>query len=122
MTTFLYSLLTAGSDRMAITDPHGFMLTIVSVSVVFLGLIILFCVYTLSGAIFSGRFSRKKADAKPAEAQAGASSDTDMAAVAAAVGMYLSDTLHDDETSIITISRQTSPWADKSLTMRRSLR
>lgn len=58
MTTSLFSfLLTAGSDRMAQIDPHGWTLTLISVSVVFAALIILYFVYTLSGGIFSGKLS-----------------------------------------------------------------
>jgi hypothetical protein len=47
MTTFLFSLmlLTAGGDRMAVTDPHGWTLTIISVSCVFTALIILYFIY-----------------------------------------------------------------------------
>ena len=36
------------------TDPHGWTLTLISVSVVFVALIILYFLYTLSGNIFSG--------------------------------------------------------------------
>lgn len=122
MTTFLSSPLTAGADRMAMTDPHGFMLTIVCVAVVFMGLIILFGVYSLSGAIFSGRFSRKAGSSGSSDAKAGTPDDADMAAVAAAVGMYLSESTHDEQSGVITIRRQTSPWADKSLTLRRNPR
>ena len=56
MTTCLYSFLTAGADRMAQVDPHGWTLTMISVCVVFCALIILFFIYTLSGKIFSGKF------------------------------------------------------------------
>ena len=52
MTTFLYSILTAGGDRMAQVDPHGWTLTLISVSVVFIALVILYFLYSLSGSIF----------------------------------------------------------------------
>ena len=38
------------------TDPHGLTLTLISVSVVFAALIVLYFVYSLSGNIFSGKF------------------------------------------------------------------
>ena len=62
MTTFLYSmLLTAGGDRMAQTDPHGWTLTLISVTVVFTALIVLYFIYSFSGKLFSGEL---KASAK----------------------------------------------------------
>ena len=45
MTTSLFSILTAGADRMMQTDPHGWTLTIISVSVVFIALVILYFIY-----------------------------------------------------------------------------
>ena len=58
MTTFLYNiLLTAGGDRMMETDPHGWTLTLISVTVVFSALIVLYFVYSLSGSIFSASLS-----------------------------------------------------------------
>ena len=44
-------LLTAGGDRMMQTDPHGWTLTLISVTVVFSALIVLYFVYSLSGSI-----------------------------------------------------------------------
>ena len=56
MTTSLFSLilLTAGGDRMAVTDPHGWTLTLISVTCVFTALIILYFIYTFSGNLFVG--------------------------------------------------------------------
>ena len=118
MTTCLCNIvLTAGADRMAATDPHGWTLTIISVSVVFIALIILYGLYSLSGKVFSGEL---KADAKkaaragkrltravmpgtdqesPDEVAAAIALALDMekggdtyAAIAAAVHLYLSET------------------------------
>ena len=45
--------MTNGAVKMASYDPHGWTLSIVAVSVVFTGLILLFFVYSLSGRIFT---------------------------------------------------------------------
>ena len=139
MTTFLYSfLLTAGGDRMAQTDPHGWTLTIISVSVVFAALIVLYFIYNLSGNIFSGKFkgaakraknvipSRSKAAAEESEVAAAIALALDMensgdvyAAIATAVHLYMNDTVHDVEPGIITIQRRESAWNNKSLTFRK---
>ena len=40
------------------TDPHGWTLSIIAVSVVFSALLILFLIYSLSGNIFTGKYAR----------------------------------------------------------------
>ena len=145
MTTSLCNIvLTAGADRMAATDPHGWTLTIISVGVVFIALIILYGLYSLSGRIFSGEL---KADAKkaaragkritravmpgtdresPDEVAAAIAMALDMeqdgdtyAAIATAVHLYLSDSVHDIEPGIVTITRKDSAWNSKELTFRK---
>ncbi|MBR5404605.1 MAG: OadG family protein [Bacteroidales bacterium] len=144
MTTSLCNIvLTAGAERMAATDPHGWTLTIISVGVVFIALIILYALYSLSGRVFSGEL---KADAKkgwragkrlakmatgsqdPAREEVAAAiamaldmeQDGDTyAAIAAAVHLYLSDTVHDAEPGIVTITHRESAWNNKELTFRR---
>ena len=104
-------ILTAGADKMAVTDPHGWTLTIISVCVVFTALIILYGIYSLSGGIFSGKFKRKPkgmdgeiaaAIAMALEAEKGSETE---AAVAAALHLYLNEGIHDVEPGIITIKR-----------------
>ena len=133
MTTSLYNiLLTAGGDRMMQTDPHGWTLTLISVTVVFTALIVLYFIYTFSGNIFSGKFKRapkpKKAvkgtpDAEIAAAIALAldmeSAGDEYAAIAAAVHLYLNDAVHDVEPGIVTIVRKDAAWNNKSLTFRK---
>lgn len=133
MTTYLFNfLLTAGGDRMLETDPHGWTLTLISVTVVFAALIVLYFIYTLSGSIFSGKFKRapkpKKAvkgtpDAEVAAAIAVAldmeNSGDVYAAIATAVHLYLNDTVHDVEPGIVTIARKDSGWNNKALTFRK---
>ena len=131
MTTFLCNiLLTADGDRMMQTDPNGLTLTLISVSVVFAALIVLYCIYSLSGALFSGKFKRERkpsVKASPdAEVAAAIALALDMeqdgdtyAAIATAVHLYLSDSIHDVEPGIVTIRRTSSAWNDKALTFRK---
>lgn len=132
MTTCLYSILTAGGDRMAQLDPHGWTLTIVAVSVVFIALVILYFVYSLSGNIFSGKFKRKPkvckgepdgevavAIAMALEAETGGATE---AAIAVALHLYLSDAIHDNEPGIITIRKSGSAWDDKQRNFRKTPR
>ena len=133
MTTYLFNLLlTAGGDRMMQTDPHGWTLTLISVTVVFAALIVLYFIYTLSGNIFSGKFKRapkpkKAAKGTPdAEVAAAIAVALDMensgdvyAAIATAVHLYLNDAVHDVEPGIVTIVRKESGWNNKELTFRK---
>ena len=110
----------AKSADMAARDPHGAIITLVSVSVVFCALITLFFAYTLIGKISSGRFrlpKRKKKQLKtgtptPEEAAAIALAlDKEMngetyAAIGLALHHYMNETVHDHESYIITIKRR----------------
>ena len=130
MTTFLCNLLlTAGGDRMMQTDPYGWTLTLISVTVVFSALIVLYFVYSLSGNIFSGKFKRapKKVKGTPDDEVAAAialaldmEQDGDVyAAIATAVHLYMNDAVHDVEPGIITITRKESGWNNKALNFRK---
>ena len=137
MTTFLYNLLplTAGGDRMAQIDPHGWTLTLVSVSVVFSALIILYFIYNFSGNVFSGKYKRKPkapktakgaVDAEVAAAialalDAEAGSETEVA-IATALHLYLNSAVHDVEPGFITLRRTPSSWDNKQLNFRKSPR
>lgn len=139
MTTYLCNmLLTAGGDRMLQTDPHGWTLTIISVSVVFSALIVLYFVYSLSGNIFSGKFKEaaKKAKKRTSSVIPGSDRESEVAAaialaldmecsgdvyaaIATAVHLYLNDNVHDIEPGIITIARKESAWNNKALNFRK---
>lgn len=121
---------------MAATDPHGWTLTLISVSVVFVALIILYFVYSLSGGIFSGKFkSRKKprksrskdqnlvaaAIALALDAELSGIDPQTQAAIALALHLSLNDSVHDVEPGFITIDRTSGPeWASRQLNFRKS--
>ena len=125
----LLEVIHEGSARMQEIDPHGWTLSIIAVCVVFSALIILFILYSLSGAVFTGRFRKKSGkrtpDAETAAAIALALDDytsrgDEAAAIAAALHLYMSDSVHDIEPGIVTIRRDiTSGWNDKSRNFRK---
>lgn len=110
------------STEMMEKDPHGAIITIVSVSVVFSALVILYIAYTLVGKTVnsSWKFSLPKkikgTDKKPTSEEAAAIAlalDRELngevhAAITLALHQYLSDTVHDMESYIITIKRKKS--------------
>ncbi|MBP5676389.1 MAG: OadG family protein [Bacteroidales bacterium] len=135
MTTFLYSfILTAGGERMAQTDPHGWTLTLISVSTVFAALIVLYFIYSFTGNLMSGKYKRKpkakKVKGTPdAEIAAAIALALDMeqggdtyAAIATAVHLYLTESVHDVEPGIVTIVPSHSAWNSKSLSFRKNPR
>jgi len=102
-------------------DPHGAIITLVSVTVVFTALVILYFAYTLIGKISSGQFklperkrkhkaSKGSPDAEIAAAIALALDQEINGEAYAAIGLalhqYLNDTVHDMESYIITIKRK----------------
>lgn len=114
------------SADMLVKDPHGAIITLVSVTVVFFALIVLYYAYTFIGKLSSGEIKltlpkRKPKAAKPVKAD-GAPAPEVAAAIAmaldqemngevyAVIGMaihqYLNDTVHDMESYIITIRRR----------------
>ena len=110
------------SAEMAEKDPHGAIITLVSVSVVFMALILLYYAYTFVGKAVNREFKPKKNVRKtpagklvvptPEEAAAitlaldqGMNGET-YAAIGLAIHKYLDDTVHDMESYIITIRRK----------------
>lgn len=110
------------SAEMAEKDPHGAIITLVSVSVVFVALIVLYFAYTLIGKFSSGKIKFKMPEKKNAKEAKGAPDgeiaaaialalDQEMngevyAAISMALHQYLNDTVHDNESYIITIKRK----------------
>ena len=112
------------SAEMAARDPHGLIITLVSVTVVFSALVILYFAYTFIGKAINGQIdfrrcfrSCRKASASdkcPSDEEAPAIAlalDQELngeayAAIAMAMHQYLNDTVHDTESYIITIKRK----------------
>ena len=112
------------SAEMAEKDPHGGIITLVSVSVVFAALVILYFAYTLVGKAVSGKWKlsvpKKEKAVKtdgnkvPSAEEAAAIAmalDQEMngevyAAITLALHQYFNDTVHDMESYIITIKRK----------------
>ena len=112
------------SAEMAARDPHGIIITVVSVAVVFTALVVLYFAYTFVGKAVNGKFDwkslacrfKKKATSKgrPSEEEAVAIAmalDQELngetyAAIGLALHQYLNDTVHDNESYIITIKRK----------------
>lgn len=125
-----------GSQKMAHKDEHGFILTIVSVSVVFCALIILWWLFSLLGRI-SGEKKEKcecknagKAKVKTSgkitpeiAAAIGLALDQEMngevyAAISLALHQYMEDAVHDNESFVLTINRKQSNWNSKGQNFR----
>ena len=130
-------MLTAGADRMAQVDPHGWTLTLISVCVVFCALVILYFIYTLSGNIFSGKIKfgkkKEKAGAETVDESAVAAAITlavdaetgkgdEAAAIALALHLHLNGGVHDIEPGIITIRHdRASGWDNKQRNFRKTI-
>lgn len=132
-----------GSQRIGRTDPHGWVLTLTAVSVVFAALIILWLIFNFTGNVFSGKYRKSggKASESPKKTagsgKRGGVPDAETAAaialalerecggethaaIAAALHLYLNDTVHDEESFVLTIRQPASSgWKDKAHTLRR---
>lgn len=89
-------------------DPSGWTLTIVSVSVVFAVLLILYLAYALIGEIMMRR-GKIRAKIAPKRSKGG-DDGAEAAAIALAIHCYLNENqnfgVHDKESGIITITKQ----------------
>lgn len=117
-------------------DPSGLILTVISISVVFFALIILYGLYSLSGAANSGKIKIKKTvkKSKGGEDEIAAAialalskyqgaEDEVQVAIATALHLYLSEANHDIEPGIITIkSNPNSDWNNKQRNFRKYVR
>ncbi|MBQ9476720.1 MAG: OadG family protein [Bacteroidales bacterium] len=125
--------MTEGAKRVMETDPHGWTLTLIAVTTVFLALAILFGIYTLSGNIFTGKYKRER---KPKAAKGGSVTPEVAAAIALALDaergseaevaialalhLYLSGGIHDAEPGFLTIRRAEARWAQKGQNFRKT--
>ena len=131
--------ITEKAESLWQTDPHGFILTLIAVSTVFFGLIILFFIYNLSGNIFSGKYKKAreerrqkkavkkvpagKVDDEVATAIAMAlqmnGGDEVYAAIATALHLHLNCNSHDGGPFVLTIKPCQSAWGNKMLNLRK---
>lgn len=113
------------AERIAQKDPHGLTITLVSVSVVFGSLLLLFIAYTIVGIVCNTDFKKLFAKCRSRKKKAGAEPDADTAAaialaldlaqnesneteaaIAMALHLYLNEQVHDKESYVITIRRK----------------
>ena len=92
------------SAEMAATDPHGIIITVVSVLVVFASLAILHISYYLIGKVVNWHLQWMERRQENAEQQ---QDDPEVnAAIATAMHLYLNENAHDEESYVITIKRK----------------
>ncbi|MCR4965003.1 MAG: OadG family protein [Bacteroidales bacterium] len=127
-------------ERLKRDDPYGIGLAIISMSVVFTALILIFFMLKLFGygsKKIAQRNAAKNAPAATAMASAAKSGENankegepeqltgeEAAAIAMALHLHF-NSMHDEESEVITISMPSahySPWAQKELVMKRSPR
>ena len=126
---------------------HNLYIALICISVVFIALLILYCIYSIIGAAArkaeakalgewvprkirramrkamrkmarSGKPDTETAAAIAMALDAEMSADTEVA-IATALALQLGASVHDEESGIITIRPTASAWANKSLTFRR---
>lgn len=117
------------AEEMASGDPYGLIMTLTSVCVVFAVLILLWLVYAFAGKIFSGGLCRKDSKA----AKQGMTPETAAAiamaiekenksevnaAIALALHQYMNETVHDQESFVLTIRPTFGPFAARQFTLR----
>lgn len=104
-------LLEASADlatkcaEMAENDPHGIIITIVSVSVVFSSLIILYFAYSMIGKLVNLKRIQPSADTAVESSQQHIPTPEEVAVITLALQEYLDDSVHDKESYVITIKR-----------------
>lgn len=104
------------SAHMAQVDPHGWVVTLIAVGVVFLSLLVLFGAYSLIGALcnpsqvskqFVRKLRRRLARRTRAAGEGDGTSDPEVAAaIALALHLYEEENAHDEESYILTIKRK----------------
>ena len=126
--------MTAGAQRMAETDPHGWTLALIAVSTVFTALVILYFIYSFIGKASNSKVprvkrSRRKGSAPDAETAAAIAMALEAenggevnAAIAMALHLYFNNAVHDIEPGIITFAPRATSWNDKTLTFRKTPR
>jgi hypothetical protein len=114
------------ADKFVILDPNGIGMTIIAMSVVFIGLALLYLFFKSLGLMMtkeSRKAAKLKVAASPGSLHGGQSGEVN-AAIAMALFLY-GNQLHDQEDPVITmtkVSRTYSPWSSKIYGLRKSPR
>ena len=133
--------ITPKAESLWQTDPHGWTLTLIAVSTVFICLIILLFIYSFSGNIFSGKYKKAREERKAAKMAKAVKKPTGKvddevataiamalqmnggdevnAAIATALHLYLSNNSHDGGPFVLTIKPCQSAWGNKMLNLRK---
>lgn len=122
------------SEHLQKSDPHGLGLAIISISVVFSALIMIYIMLKIFGFVATrkGRQAKKEQVATVAtgtgstnvSADEAGPSGEELAAITMALHMFF-NSQHDEESEVITIdmpSKHYSPWSQKNLVMKRVVR
>lgn len=110
-------------ENFQINDSNGVGMTVTAMGVVFLGLIILYLVFKLTGNIavnLSKKRAMKASGLSKEEAEGVTQQSSDIYA-AIALAIYEATEMHDEENTILTIkntARSYSPWSSKIYTLR----
>ena len=123
------------SEHLQKSDPHGIGLAVISISVVFAALIMIFLMLKLFG--YTATRKDRKAKKEQATTAASVATSTDdvpanevgptgeeLAAITMALHLFF-NSQHDEESEVITIdmpSKHYSPWSQKNLVMKRVVR
>ena len=121
-------------EKLKRDDPYGIGLAVISMSVVFAALVIIYLMLKLFGHVSKIMESKNKQKSEPAvatatEVKANVKEDErltgeEAAAIATAIHLHF-NSMHDEESEIITIdmpSAHYSPWAQKGLSMKKTPR
>lgn len=98
--TYLIYLSGAPGAESAGNIPNAFILTLISVTIVFLALICLISLYTLIGKVANIHLKR------PNYQEQKGPTEKEAAAIAVALEMYMKEEMHDEESYVITIKRK----------------
>lgn len=111
-------------EKFHVKDPHGFIITLCAVGIVFSALLLLFILFYLFGKV--NAMTQKDTEPAPAEttpdrfaapAAAGNTTDEEMAAICFALYQHLN--AHDKESGVLTFRRDANTaWSSKSSLMR----
>ena len=122
----------AKPDRMREIDPHGWIMAVTAMSVVFTALILLYLIFKQVGKFNVKRANKEKKEVKasePAKAEAKPAVKGDVpaetyAAIVTALHLYIEDNeAHDEESDILTqvhTDRTYSPWNAKVYAIRQA--